>query len=497
MTPNDLNAEAIAAQTRVASSRRHFLRGLGAAVALPALESILPKGINSAVAAATRGLGTTPNGAPLRMAVLYVPNGVNQKTWWPTGEGNGFELNKTMAPLAELKDKVQVFGGLDHQNATGGKDGPGDHARASSVFLTGVRIKKTAGADIHAGLSVDQLIAGRIGHQTRFPSLELTCDGVRKSGGCDSGYSCAYDFNMSWRSPTSPMAPEPNPRMVFERLFGAGPAGERSRNYARRIEQQKSILDFVLDDARDLGGSLASRDKAKLDEYLTCVRDVEARIQRSESLGEVADPGSETPAGIPASYRDHIRLMCDMMVLAFQTDSTRIATLIMAHDGSNRAFPEIGIPEGHHFLSHHPEQGRPTREGRQDRPVLHGRVCPVPRQARGDQGCRRPFAAPQFDGHLRRRQRRRQPPQSRQSAVHPRRGRRRYAHPRPVRPGRRKADVERLPRHDRPVRHRRGRPVRRLDRAVRLALIDQGAVESRVRRVFDAPDFVSNTQGRT
>ena len=353
MTPNDLTGEAIARQARLASSRRHFLRGLGAAVALPALESIVPRGINAALAGATRGLGTATTGAPLRLAVLYVPNGVNQKTWWPTGEGAGFELNKTMEPLAGLKDKIQVFGGLDHLNATGGKDGPGDHARASSTFLTGVRIKKTSGADIHAGVSVDQLIAQKIGHQTRFPSLELTCDGVRKSGGCDSGYSCAYDFNMSWRTPTMPMAPEPNPRLVFERLFGTGSPGERRKNYARRLEQQKSILDFVLDDARDLQGQLATRDKAKLDEYLTCVRDIESRIQRSESIGEVADPDAATPAGIPASHREHIRLMCDMMVLAFQTDSTRVATLIMAHDGSNRAFPEIGIPEGHHFLSHH------------------------------------------------------------------------------------------------------------------------------------------------
>ena len=350
MSPND---ESIARQARLASSRRHFLRGLGAAIALPAFESVIPRGINTAVAAAARGLGTTSTGAPLRMAVLYVPNGVNQQTWWPTGEGSDFVLNKTMEPLEALKDKLQVFGGLDHLNATGGKDGPGDHARASSTFLTGVRIKKTAGADIHAGVSVDQLIAQKIGHQTRFPSLELTCDGVRKSGGCDSGYSCAYDFNMSWRTPTSPTAPEPNPRLVFERLFGTGAPGERRKNFAKRLGQQKSILDFVLDDARDLQGSMATRDKAKLDEYLTSVREIESRIQRAESLGEGADPAVDAPAGIPAAHRDHIRLMCDMMALAFQTDSTRVATLIFAHDGSNRAFPEIGIPEGHHFLSHH------------------------------------------------------------------------------------------------------------------------------------------------
>ncbi len=353
MTPNRPTGEAIANQAHLTSSRRQFLKGLGLAVALPSFESVLPRGINAAVAGATGNLGTSAAGAPLRMAFLYFPNGANQKTWWPKGEGAGFELNKTMEPLASLRDKIQVFGGLDHQHATGGKDGPGDHARASSVFLTGVRIKKTAGADIHAGVSVDQLVAQKIGHLTRFPSLELTCDGVRKSGGCDSGYSCAYDFNISWRTPTTPMPPEPNPRLVFERLFGSGPAGERQKNFARRIEQQKSILDFVLDDAADLQGQLANRDRAKLDEYLTSVREIERRIQAAESMGETADPGVDTPAGIPPSHREHIRLMCDMMVLAFQTDSTRIATLILAHDGSNRAFPEIGIPEGHHFLSHH------------------------------------------------------------------------------------------------------------------------------------------------
>ena len=349
MTSNDATAD----QARAASSRRRFLKGLGLAVALPAMESLLPKGLNAAFAGSTRPLGASTTGAPLRAAFLYVPNGVNQKAWWPTGEGSAFELGRTMQPLASLKDKVQVFGGLDHLNATAGKDGAGDHARASSTFLTGVRVKKTAGSDIHAGVSVDQLIAQRIGHQTRFPSLELTCDGVRKSGGCDSGYSCAYDFNMSWRTPTTPMSPEPNPRLVFERLFGSGPSGERRKNYARRIEQQKSVLDFVLDDARELQGALATKDKAKLDEYLTSVREIEARIQRSESLGESADPAVDTPAGIPASHREHVRLMCDMMVLAFRTDSTRVASLILAHDGSNRAFPEIGIPEGHHFLSHH------------------------------------------------------------------------------------------------------------------------------------------------
>ena len=361
MTPTPLPGDSIAEQTRLASSRRHFLRGLGAAVALPAFESLLPGGLNTAVAAATRGMATSESGAPLRMAFLYFPNGANQKTWWPKGEPGSadWEFNQTMEPLQALKDKIQVIGGLDHINATSGPDGPGDHARASSTFLTGVRVKKTSGADIRAGVSIDQVVAKHVGHMTRFSSLELTCDGVRKSGGCDSGYSCAYDYNMSWRTPTTPMAPEQNPRAVFERLFGAGPAGERRANLLRRQAQQKSVLDFVLEDARDLGGQLGSRDRAKLEEYLAGVREVERRIEQAERLGFGPEPDLDTPAGIPKSFRDHIQIMTDMMALAFQTDSTRVASLILAHDGSNRTFAEIGIPEGHHSISHH--QGKPDQ----------------------------------------------------------------------------------------------------------------------------------------
>src|SRR5262249_23813210 len=183
---------------------------------------------------------------------VYVPNGVIQPTWWRKGEGKDFELNTTMQPLERVKHQLQVFSGMDHVNATPGPDGPGDHARASGSFLTGVRVKKTAGADIHAGISIDQVAANRVGQLTRFPSLALTCDAVLKSGSCDSGYSCAYQYNLAWRSPTTPVPPEPNPRLLFERLFGAGPPGERKRNLERRQERQRSILDFVLDDALDL-----------------------------------------------------------------------------------------------------------------------------------------------------------------------------------------------------------------------------------------------------
>src|SRR6185295_16848392 len=203
-------------------SRRNFLRGLGACVALPALESLWTPGAFAAGVDSAKGLATTATGAPLRLGVVYFPNGAIQPTWWPKSEGTDFELPRTLEPFSDVKSQIQVMGGLDHENAKPGPDGAGDHARASGTFLTGVRVKKTAGADIHAGISIDQVIANQIGHVTRFPSLELSCDADRKSGNCDSGYSCAYQYNLAWRSAITPVAPEPNPRLLFERLFGAG-----------------------------------------------------------------------------------------------------------------------------------------------------------------------------------------------------------------------------------------------------------------------------------
>jgi hypothetical protein len=326
---------------------------LGACVGLPAFESLLPAKLFGAESAPEAGLASTATGAPLRLGVVYFPNGAIQPTWWPSGEGQAFELNDTMRPLSALKDRLQVLGGLDHVNATPGPDGAGDHARASGTFLTGVRVKKTAGADIRAGVSIDQLIAERVGHLTRFPSLELTCDSVRKSGNCDSGYSCAYQYNLSWRSPSTPVAPEPNPRLLFERLFGAGAHGERAESLRRRQAEQRSILDFVLEDAHTLEKQLTYRDKQKLDEYLVSVREIEQRIQRAEQHGDVPDPAVSTPDGIPSGFEDYVQVMFDMMALAFQTDSTRIATFLLANEGSNRPFPEIGIAEGHHSLTHH------------------------------------------------------------------------------------------------------------------------------------------------
>ena len=343
------------AQRHKSLSRRHFLRGLGACVALPAFESLLGSGTSfgSTVATPAAPLATTATGAPLRMAYVYFPNGAIQPNWWPTGEGKDLALARTMKPLENVRQHFQILGGLDHRNATPGPDGAGDHARASGTFLTGVRVKKTSGADIHCGVSIDQIAANQVGHMTRFPSLELTCEAVHRSGNCDSGYSCAYQNNLSWQSPTVPVAPEANPRLVFERLFGAGAPGERGNSLQLRKQQQRSILDFVLDDADSLENQMGSRDRRKLDEYLTSVRDIEKRIERAERFGKAPDPAMPTPDGIPHSFKEHIQLMFEMMALAFQTDSTRIATLLLANEGSNRAFPEIGIPEGHHFLSHH------------------------------------------------------------------------------------------------------------------------------------------------
>jgi BMFP domain-containing protein YqiC len=340
-----------AAERYFSLNRRRFLRGLGACVALPAFESLFTA--RAAGLASAGSGGAKAAAAPRRVAFLYFPNGAHQAYWWPKGEGKDFEFSQTMTPLQKLKNKLQVIGGLDHINATAGPDGAGDHARANGTFMTGVRVKKTAGADIHAGVSIDQVIAKYTGHLTRFPSLELTCDAVRKSGNCDSGYSCAYQHNLSWRSPTTPNAPEPNPRLLFERLFGAGAHGERQKNLEMRQQQQRSILDFVMDDARDLQRQLASKDRAKLDEYLTSVRELENRIGQAEQFKERTDPKVQTPAGIPANYQEHMQIMYNMLALAFQTDSTRIATFLLAGDGNNRAYGEIGIPEGHHYLSHH------------------------------------------------------------------------------------------------------------------------------------------------
>lgn len=338
------------AARRAGLNRRHFLRGVGAAIALPAFESLGATKLLAAEPAAT--LATAATGAPLRTAFVFFPNGAIPDAWWPQGDGAEFEWSRTLKPLEPLKEFVQVLGGLDHQNAEPGPDGAGDHARGGGTFLTGVRLKKSA-TDIRAGVSIDQALARDVGQLTRLPSLELTCDAVRKSGACDSGYACAYQFNLSWSSPTTPMTPEANPRLAFERLFGEGPAGERQANTQRRRREQRSVLDFVCEDARAMQRRLSPRDNDKLDQYLTGVREIESRIAKAETFGESRDPGVDAPAGVPADYAEYVALMYDLLLLAFQSDSTRVGTLLLAHDGSNRSFEDIGISEGHHDLTHH------------------------------------------------------------------------------------------------------------------------------------------------
>ena len=351
MNKNPMNHRNLAAERHASLNRRTFLRGLGACMALPAFESLRPLGAVAAAPAAAAAARV----APTRMAFLYVPNGTIPSAWFPENDGKDYALSRTLQPLEKIRHELQVVGGLEDISADAGPDGGGDHARAGGTFLTGVRIKKTAGSDIYAGTSIDQIVARQIGHLTRFPSLELTCDSVRKAGNCDSGYSCAYEYNLAWRSPTQPVSPEPNPRLVFERLFGVGSRSERVENLRRRQREEQSILDFVMADAAAIEKKMNGRDRQKLDQYLTAVREIEQRIEKAEKF-PLANPSVDSPAGIPPSYEEHIALMFDMLTLAFQTASTRIATMLLAGEGSNRTFTEIGLTEGHHNLTHHRNQ---------------------------------------------------------------------------------------------------------------------------------------------
>jgi len=352
MNASSASNKNLARQRHAAFSRRHFLRGVGACIALPAFESLLPVKLFAADALSGNVLATTATGAPLRTAFVYFPNGAIPAAWWPQTVGKDFPLSRTLQPLASTQNQIQVMGELELLTANSGPDGGGDHARANGSFLTGVRLRKSA-TDIHDGISIDQAIARQVGHLTQFPSLELTCDAGRSSGICDSGYSCAYLYNLAWSSANTPMTPEANPRQVFERLFGAGAPGERFANAQRRRQEQRSILDFIMQDAAAMERRLGSRDQDKLEQYLTGVRELETRIEKAEKLGGARDPMVPTPAGVPADHGEHIALMYDIMLLAFQTDSTRVATMLLAHDGDNRSYADIGIPEGHHDLSHH------------------------------------------------------------------------------------------------------------------------------------------------
>ena len=323
-------------------SRRTALRGLGVSLALPWLEATSSTAKAAAVA-----------GSPTRMAFIFVPNGVVMKDWVPKSEGFGFELSPTLQPLAPVHDDLLVITGLTHDKGRANGDGAGDHARSASVFLTGSQPRKTDGEHIRSGISVDQLAASAIGQQTRFSSLELGVDPGRMAGNCDSGYSCAYSSNISWSSESTPVGKEVNPRLVFERLFAAGKSSDVDNSQHQREALQKSVLDFIADDAKRLQSKLGRNDNRKLDEYLTGVREVERRIGTKPTKSVEFDVDYAIPDGIPGDYKDHMRMMCDLMVLAFQTDSTRIATMMFANAGDNKNYRRIGVADGHHDLSHH------------------------------------------------------------------------------------------------------------------------------------------------
>lgn len=324
--------------------RRTLLRGMGTAVGLPLLDAMLPPSARA-----------SESNTSLRLAFLYVPNGMHMPDWTPLKTGTDFELRPTMAPIAHLKNKFNVLTNLTLDGARAHGDGGGDHARSAAAFLTGAHPKKTDGADIHNGISVDQVIAQQIGNETRFASLELGLEGSSQAGSCDSGYSCAYSSNLAWRNSTSPLAKEMDPAAVFDRLFSSGDAAADSRTNSVRKSRRKSVLDFALSDAKVLHQRLGNADRRKLDEYMYAVRDIEKRMVMSEKLqvGEGGIPNYPRPPGVPRELDEHAKLMLDMLTLALQTDSTRVASFMFANEGSNRSHPEVGAPESHHELSHH------------------------------------------------------------------------------------------------------------------------------------------------
>ncbi|QDV41846.1 hypothetical protein Enr13x_16890 [Stieleria neptunia] len=325
--------------------RRTVLRGSAAVLGLPLLEAMTPM---------ARSAFASPDSMPrpVRMACIFVPNGVIVPQWkpivGPSGEPTDWECSETLQPLAPLKHKLNVISNLTHDNGRGYKDGAGDHARCGATFLTAARPLKTSG-NIRLGVSVDQIAAEQLAGQTRLPSIELGLEGSRNAGSCDSGYSCAYSSNISWRNETQPMPKETIPRLAFERMFGSGDLAERRES--NRI--RKSVLDVVRGDAQRLMKQLGKSDLRKMDEYFSGVREIEQRIERTEQEDAAALPDIEIPFGRVESFREHARLMFDLMVLAFQTDTTRVATLMLDNAGGNRRYTEIGVSDGHHGMSHH------------------------------------------------------------------------------------------------------------------------------------------------
>jgi hypothetical protein len=307
---------------------------------LPFLDAMTP--------ALARASATKP---PVRMAFVYVPNGIDMRHWNPDYEGPLAALPRILQPLDSFKRDITLLSNLTHNNGRALLDGAGDHGRCCAAYLTGIQPRKSA-VDIKSGISCDQIVANRIGHLTRYPSLEVGLEDSRQAGDCDSGYSCAYTNNLAWRSETQPLPPVLDPRALFERLFGSGPNLSPEAR-ARRSRLQKSILDYVTEDTRKLQSDLGPTDRRKLDEYLGSIRSIEKQIEKAEHDNAQIDPGMEKPYGVPADFAEHFKLMTDMITVAFQADLTRVVTFLVTREGSSRAYREIGIPDGHHPLTHH------------------------------------------------------------------------------------------------------------------------------------------------
>jgi hypothetical protein len=333
--------------TRKSIPRRAFLRGvgtgIGTAVALPFLDAMVP-----AFAAPRSG---TP---PVRMAFVYVPNGIDMRHWNPGYEGSLAELPRILKPLEPFKEDILLLGNLTHNTGRALLDGAGDHGRCCGSYLTGIQVKKST-VDIKAGVSMDQIVAKQVGGQMRFPSLEIGLEDARQSGDCDSGYSCAYTNNLAWRSETQPLPPVLDPRALFERLFGNGVVLSPEAR-VREAKYRRSILDFVTADTKKLESGLGPTDRRKLDEYLSSIREVERQLEKAETDNARIDPHMEKPYGVPADFAEHFKLMTDMMTIAFQADLTRVMTFLVTHEGTSRAYREIGIADGHHPLTHHRNQ---------------------------------------------------------------------------------------------------------------------------------------------
>jgi Protein of unknown function (DUF1552) len=323
--------------SKLALPRRTFLRGLGATVALPLLDAMVP------AATALAGTAATPR---LRFGAVYVPNGIMMKQWTPAAAGAGFEFTPTLKALEPVRDRVVVVSNLARP---GGAD-TSLHAPSVAAWLSGAVAKRTESLDVHLGTTIDQIVAKEIGQDTPFPSLELATENFSGYiGACTAGYSCTYENTLSWASPTTALPTEIDPRVVFERLFGR--AGTPSQRLARK-QEDASILDSVVQDARDIGRVISARDRVRLDEYLDHIREIERRIQQAESRSR-ADVTIEAPMGIPDAYPEHVGLMFDLLAVAYQADLTRVFTFMMARESSNRTYPEIGLTLGHHEISHH------------------------------------------------------------------------------------------------------------------------------------------------